>query len=109
VGDHDVLLGQIRALLTSSARDREQIERTLTDGYAHALSLEAERLRVEQKLRGLAGTSDRGDLEKNTREMSELARWIEHQDVELSELRQLLTRLRVEYYEATAASAGGRR
>ena len=37
------LLGQIDSLIGTATRDIDQIERTLTDGYAHALSLEAER------------------------------------------------------------------
>ena len=39
------LFAQIDALLGTSARDLDEIERTLTDGYAQALSLEAEQWR----------------------------------------------------------------
>ena len=43
------LLGQIDAAFASGL-DVESIERTLTDGYAYALELEAERWRLERKI-----------------------------------------------------------
>jgi hypothetical protein len=100
--DHESLLGEINVLLATTPRDRERMERTLTDGYAHALSLEAERTRFEKQLRTLAETIDRGDVAQKTREMSELARMIDHQDLELSELRALLAKLRLQYSGAAA-------
>jgi hypothetical protein len=102
VADHETLLGEINVLLSTKPRDRERIERTLTDGYAHALTLEAERHRVEKQLRALAETIDRGDVAEKTKEMSELVRRIDHQAVELTELRELLAKLRVEYSETAA-------
>ena len=103
VADHQTLLGEINVLLSTRPRDRERIERTLTDGYARALTLEAERQRVEKQLRALAETIDRGDVAEKTKEMSELVRRIDHQGDELTELRALLAKLRAEYSE-TAAS-----
>jgi hypothetical protein len=102
VADHETLLGEINVLLAEKPRDRERMERTLTDGYAHALALEGERRRVEKQLRALAETIDRGDVAGKTREMSELARLIDHQDLELSELRALLAKLRAQYSGAAA-------
>jgi len=54
------LLEQIDELLTASSSPDEpatlaRLERTLTDGYAHALSLEAEQLRLERRMTELAG------------------------------------------------------
>jgi len=98
------MMGQLSALLASAPRDRERIEQTLTDGYAHALSLEAERWRVQERLRALAATIEPGDLEEKTKELSELARRIELQDGVLVQLRELLARLRTEYAEVAAAA-----
>jgi hypothetical protein len=57
--DLGVLLDRIRAVLEkqreASASDTTVVEHTLTDGYAHALALEAERGRVENRIRALAG------------------------------------------------------
>jgi hypothetical protein len=100
VVDRDTLLGEINVLLAAKTRDREQLERTLTDGYARALSLEAERRRVEIQLRALAATIDRGDVAEKTKEMSELVRLIDSREVEITELRALLAKLRAEYSEA---------
>ena len=41
---------RIADLIASPAEDVKRVERTLTDGYAHALTLEAERVRLERKL-----------------------------------------------------------
>ena len=43
-------MGQLSALLASAPRDRERIEQTLTDGYAHALSLEGPPVSVVEAL-----------------------------------------------------------
>jgi hypothetical protein len=52
------LLEQIDELLTASPSSEPatlaRLERTLTDGYAHALSLEAERLRLERRMSEVA-------------------------------------------------------
>ncbi len=103
VGEHEAVIDEINAVLASSLDDRARMERMLTDGYAHALSLEAERSRVLKELRALAAASQGGDLEEKTRELSELARRIELQDVELTRLRELLVRLRAQYRRADAA------
>jgi len=100
VGEHEAVMEEINAVLASSLRDRARMERTLTDGYAHALSLEAERTRVQKELRALAATIERGDPAEKTREISELVRRMELQDDELTRLRELLARLRAEYSEA---------
>ena len=57
-----ILFDRIRALLQEQSAveeaDADDVEHTLTDGYARALALDGERLRVEQliQLRGLLGT-----------------------------------------------------
>jgi hypothetical protein len=102
VSDHQALLDAIGSLLESPARDAEQIERTLTDGYAHALSLEAERWRIQKRLGAVAATIQVGDVARKTKEVSELAQRLESQNVALLHLRELLTQLRSEYSDVTA-------
>jgi hypothetical protein len=66
------LLERIDELLASPATTEEpdvlaQIERTLTDGYAHALSLEAERVRLERRMAELAGALHEGNRKLKAR------------------------------------------
>ncbi|HET8892973.1 MAG TPA: hypothetical protein VFM96_02595 [Gaiellaceae bacterium] len=44
---------QIDELLVADAPTLARLEQTLTDGYAEALELETERLRIERRLRSL--------------------------------------------------------
>ena len=88
------LLGRISALVGSSTRDLDEIERTLTDGYASALSLEAERWRLERRVTGLSRGIDSGDLAGKTRELADIARRLEDNSGELAELRGRLSELR---------------
>ncbi len=63
------------------------IESTLTDGYAEALALEAERFRIERRLGEVArGADDAADL----REFARLSERLESADGELARLRALL-------------------
>ena len=55
------LFDQITTMIDASERDLDRIERTLTDGYAHALTLEGERLRLERRLTELARELNVGD------------------------------------------------
>jgi hypothetical protein len=66
------------------------IESTLTDGYAEALSLEAERTRIERRLGEVA--RDVGG-EENLREFARLAESLEAADGQLESLRSLLRNL----------------
>jgi predicted nucleic acid-binding Zn-ribbon protein len=88
------LLDQIRVLIADAADDLDRIERTLTDGYAHALSLEAEGMRLEKRMGELAQGIQRGDTAKKARELSDLARRIDANGEDLSKLRSLLGDLR---------------
>jgi hypothetical protein len=108
MGDHDTLLAEIRAQLAASRPDLAKLERTLTDGYAEALSLEAERLRLLRRLGSLAATLEGDDVAGKTKELSSLARQIEEHGAVLTELRGLLEALRKEYsLGASAARAHG--
>jgi len=89
------LFDEIDALLVDPASgDLAKIERTLTDGYAQALSLEGERWRLEKRLGEVAATLESGDASAKTKELSSLAKRLEVSDGALSRLRALLVDLR---------------
>jgi ABC-type phosphate transport system auxiliary subunit len=92
------LLEQIDELLTASSVDepatRARVERTLTDGYAHALSLEAERLRLERRMTELAGELHDGNEEQKAKELAQVSRRISRAGAEIDRLRGTLSQLR---------------
>jgi phage I-like protein len=88
------LLAQISALIGAPARDLDTIERTLTDGYAHALTLEAEKWRLEKRIKEVAQTLQRGDTAKKAREIADLAQQVEGSVGDLTILRSSLADLR---------------
>jgi predicted nucleic acid-binding Zn-ribbon protein len=88
------LLDQIRALISAPVRDLETIERALTDGYAQALSLEAEKLRLEKRINEVAQTLPRGDTASKAREIAALASRVEGSVGDLTALRSVLAELR---------------
>jgi hypothetical protein len=71
----------------AGAPSLDTIESTLTDGYAEALALEAERSRIERRLGEVA--RDAGG-EENLREFARLAESLEAADKDLERLRLLL-------------------
>jgi predicted nucleic acid-binding Zn-ribbon protein len=77
------------------------MEHTLTDGYARALQLEAERLRLERRIADLA---HRIDGQEHADELRALAQRLRSADDDLAVLRDLLTELqrRVEAQRAAA-------
>lgn len=108
MSDHETLLAEIRALLAGSRRDLARIERTLTDGYARALSVEAERWRLERRLGSLAATLEDGDAAGKTKELAALAKRIEAHDGAVKQLRGLLGELRSEYSRSVSTARGRR-
>ena len=74
----------------AGAPSLDAIESTLTDGYAEALALEAERARIERRLGEVA--RDAGD-ESTVREFAQLSERLEDADGELKRLRALLGNL----------------
>ena len=88
------LFDQIAKLISASTRDLDEIERTLTDGYAHALSLEAEKWRLEKRINEVAQSLERGDTAKKARELATLANRVEGSADDLTTLRTLLAELR---------------
>jgi hypothetical protein len=88
----DSLLDEMRRLADGarSARALPQIERALADGCARKLGVEAERLRLERRLRDVVtGRSGR------SLELPCIARLLARTESELSVLRDLIALLRV--------------
>jgi hypothetical protein len=88
------LYEQITTLISAPTRDLEKIERTLTDGYAHALFLEAENWRLEKRIGEVAQGLRRGDTAEKVDELSTLARRVDVNIGDLAELRSKLADLR---------------
>ena len=94
------LLDEIDELLAEPAHSEEpatlaRLERTLTDGYAHALSLEAERQRLERRMSELAGELHDGNQEQKAQELVNVSRRISSTGAEIERLRSTLEELRV--------------
>jgi len=77
----------------AGAPSLDTIESTLTHGYAEALALDAERLRLERRLGEVV--RDVGDVEAHSvaAELAELSERLETADGELARLRSLLRSL----------------
>lgn len=99
--------GRLEDLLTSleSGRHpgRAHVEETLTDGYAWALTLDAECARLEQSIGTLAAELDSGSTEQQAQELSRRARRLARCKRDLAGLRSLLAALRTEAAEAKVA------
>ena len=92
------LLEQIRALLVAPATGDAapvltELEDTLTEGYARALALEAERWRLERQITEVASRLERSDASSHA-ELSALARGVSATGTELARLRELLVPLK---------------
>ena len=98
------LLDRISALLGASTRDLGEIERTLTDGYAQALALEAERWRLEGQVARLSEEIEDGDLAVNVRELAGVAKRLGQNGRDLAALRSVLAELRRSADDARAGS-----
>ena len=84
--DGHTMQQQIEELLSADAPTLARMEDTLTEGYARALALEAERWRLERRIGQVAreGGTDIGE------ELKALGTSLTHADGELSKLRSLL-------------------
>jgi len=103
-----MILEEIRTLLAApptgeDAPSLDDLEDTLTAGYARALALEAERWRLERKIAevasSLGGTSTRGSHS----ELATLGQRLSVADGDLTLLRELLSSLRMRADEARTA------
>jgi hypothetical protein len=95
--DLDLLLERIRALLDASAEGvdlpRGEVEPTLTDGYARALELDAECLRLEHRIDRITREVAAGRTVPNGK-LSGLLRRLHDTEERTKELRALLVPLR---------------
>jgi hypothetical protein len=104
--DMTTLFEKIDALLAEPGRDEPalaRMEHTLTEGYARALALEAERWRLERRIGEVAAKLAEGDRERRTQELASLAERISSADGDLSVLRGRLSVLRRAAHDVRAA------
>ena len=89
---------EIRSLLDvpegADSPSREEVEHTLTSGYAYALALEAECLRLERRLRTVVRSHDAGKGAAD--EVADLTSRLATADQELAGVRSLLSSLRAQ-------------
>ncbi|MDX6449226.1 MAG: hypothetical protein QOK32_1222 [Gaiellaceae bacterium] len=100
---------QITALLEEGADasdgSAERLEDTLTAGYAIALTLEAERLRIERRIAEIAGKLGDAESELRSKELAGLAERLAKTDNELARLRTALVTLKERARAARRAEA----
>lgn len=95
----DNVIRSVRALLVTlnegtGVPSRKRIEATLTEGYAAALALDGERLRLERRMDEVTAHVAHGRGER-VKEMQKVLARLEETEQDLADLRELLTRLRV--------------
>lgn len=96
----NVVMERIDALL-GGAPPVPELERTLTDGYATALALEGERLRIDKQIDGVAAVIDEDP--SGAKELSALAERRANVDSDLHRLRERLELLKQRTREMRAA------
>ena len=100
------IFAELAALLDDAAETPlAELEHTLTAGYAAALELESERLRIERRISEAATLLGDGNGAEGShaREIAKLARRLSTADATLSRLRGLLGELRTHASAARAA------
>jgi hypothetical protein len=91
--DRTAVLDDIAALAAAHAPPLDEVERTLADGYAYALAIEAERLGLQRRLEQSARLLGAQPVAGRIAEVSELANGVARADDELTELRTALAAL----------------
>ena len=99
----------IRNLLEAPAQGDDApslsaIEHTLTEGYARALALEAERWRIERNLADVATRLGNEVTDEDASELARLGERLSITDGDLNKLRTLLVALRTRANEVRAAA-----
>jgi hypothetical protein len=94
----DTVIERIRSLLAApveggAAPRREDLEEALTGGYAEALALDGERLRLERKIDQVTAKLARGGQNRPA-ELRKLIARLDAAEGDLAELRELLFALR---------------
>ena len=102
----DNVIQRVRALLGAldegnGVPSRERIEATLTEGYAAALTLDGERLRLERRMDEVTAHVAHGRGGR-VKEMQSVLEELEATEKNLAELRDLLATLRDRAAMATA-------
>jgi hypothetical protein len=96
--DFGTLCNELRALLEASpgndARARADLERTLTNGYAQALTLEGERLKLERRIGQVASEVTVERRGAKTEELADLSQRLRQASSDLEHLRALLVAAR---------------
>jgi uncharacterized protein involved in exopolysaccharide biosynthesis len=106
--NRSALLEDIRSLIDApvdgnGAPFLADMERTLTDGYAHALALEAECLRLERQMSEAAARIAQDRRDDTVAELSAIVLRLRDADSDLGELRVALNSLRARASELRAA------
>jgi hypothetical protein len=105
--DVNPIFAEIESLLDDTIpRGLDEIEDTLTSGYAAALALEAERWRVERRITEMAAELD-GNVDRElprAQEIVGLAQRLSRTDADLARLRGILESLRDRADAARAAA-----
>lgn len=91
--DRAAVLEDIRTLTAAPAPLLEQVERTLADGYACALGVEAERLRLRVRLEERAAALGENPGSERVVEVAGLGEGLARTESELAELRAALVGL----------------
>jgi hypothetical protein len=81
-----------------------RLERTLTDGYAYALTLESERWRLERRMAELTTGLQDGDQGPKAEELAVLSDRLSKNGAALAGLRFTLSQLRERATEARASA-----
>jgi hypothetical protein len=102
---HDDIRSLLEAPPTGDdAPSLDAIEHVLTAGYARALALEAERLRLERRIADTAAALGKAVEESaQTSELADLGQLLATADRSLTQLRGLLSSLRTRAEEVRAA------
>ena len=90
----DELDALIEAPPATDSASRARLERTLTDGYASAMSLEAERLKLERRIGAVAAQVSVRNRGAKTEELAALSTQLTATSGELERLRERLVKLR---------------
>ncbi|HYZ18658.1 MAG TPA: hypothetical protein VE615_03860 [Gaiellaceae bacterium] len=94
----DTVFEHVRALLAApqnggAAPARDRLELTLTEGYAAALALDGDRMRLERRIEQLTFSFAEGD-ESRPEELRRLIARLHAVEDDLADLRALLEKLR---------------
>ena len=104
MADDHPIFAEIAALLDDAAKTPlDELEHKLTAGYAAALELENERLKIDRRISEAAALLGNGAAGAHAEEIAKLARRLNAADADISRLRGLLVELRTHAAAARAA------